>query len=252
MKIIDTHMHYYGGGMLQGEHEAVSLKRLLEIMDQHEIEQAWISSMSAMVQNPAGPNSELSAFCRQAPDRLLPFYVINANYSAQSMCDEIKRRREEGGAKGIKVHPWLGGFPVTHEVMYACAALCEQLGLPMLFHDGTPPYCDSLQIAALGELCPNLNIILGHAGICDLSHDAISAAEQNDHIYLGFCCSQTGDVERAASRIRSDRLLFGTDFYGIDTFGTYISNTLGGILYADLPDDVRQNILYNNAKALIA
>ena len=69
---------------------------------------------------------------------------------------------------------------------------------------------------------------------------------------MGFCCSQTGDVERAASRIRSDRLLFGTDFYGIDTFGTYISNTLGGILYADLPDDVRQNILYNNAKALIA
>lgn len=251
MRVIDTHMHYYDGGWLQGEFDGVTVKGLLETMDRYGIEQAWISSMTAFVAHPSEPNGKLYEFCRQAPDRLLPFCVINANYPADVMCDEIKRGFEEGGAVGVKVHPWLGGFPVTHEVMYACAGLCERLGLPVLFHDGTPPYCDGLQIAALGEMFPKLKIILGHAGICDLYHDSIVAAEQNENIYLCFCCSATGDVERVVSRIDSDRLIFGTDFYGIDSFGTYIDNTLGGVTYANIPEDVKEKILYGNALRLM-
>lgn len=128
------------------------------------------------------------------------------------------------------------------------SGLCAALSLPILFHDGTPPYCDPLQIASLGELHPELKIILGHAGICDMHYDAIRAAERNRNIYLCFCCTPVGDIEDIVSRIDSDRLFFGTDFYGIDSFSSYLDNMIESVALSGLPAETKEKIFYSNAK----
>lgn len=247
MKIIDTHMHSYDGGFPSGAFEPVSLKSLLNTMDKYEIESAWISSLSSMVKDPVIGNKKLYEFCKGRKDRLKPFFSFNPNLPLDSMKDEIRRCKEVYGAKGMKIHSWLSGFSVSTQEMYILSGICEELSLPILFHDGTPPYCDPLQIASLGEIHTDLKIILGHAGISDMHFDAIQAAKQNKNIYLCLCCTPLGDIEDIAQKIDEDHLFFGTDFYGIDSFSSYVDNMINSVVMANLSPRLKEKILYENA-----
>lgn len=251
MKIIDTHMHFYDGAWPAGDYESVKAVNLLKTMDKYCIEKAWISSLTALVLDPIKANDRLFEFCSVSPQRLIPFYVVNPYYPVSTICDDIRRHRTHFDTMGIKAHPLLGGFAVTQEPMYKIAEFCEELSLPMMFHDGSPPYSDGLQIAALGELYPKLKIILGHAGLCDLWHDSAAAAEYNDNIHICFCCCATGDVERIVKNANVNKLLYGSDFYGIDSFTSAIENTLDGVLMANIPSDTKDKILYSNAEKLM-
>ena len=53
-----------------------------------------------------------------------------------------------------------------------------------MFHEGTPPYADTLQVANLAELYPEAKIILGHAGLYDSYRNAVSAAKRLPNIFL--------------------------------------------------------------------
>ena len=95
----------------------------------------------------------LFAFCRLDP--------------ADSPAAEA-RRCLQAGARGIKLHPRAEGFGLDHPALEDVYALADQEGLPILCHAGRG-------IPALGrhaiEVCgryPGLNLILAHAGICDL------------------------------------------------------------------------------------
>lgn len=252
MKLIDTHMHFYDGAWPPGEYESVKIADLLDIMDRYEMEKAWISSLTALVRDPIAANKRLYEFCSQSKGRLMPFYTFNPNYPVDSMYDEVLRCYEKYGAKGIKVHPMLGGFSVSSDEMYKLAGLCAKLGLPMLFHDGTPPYGDPLQIASLGEIHPDLKIILGHTGLADMFSNAISAAEKNSNIYLCFCCTVSGDIEKTVKKISPERLFFGTDFYGIEKYCSYIDNMLDAVMTANIDQKIKEMILYKNALKLIS
>jgi len=247
MKIIDTHLHAYDGGFPPGAFEPVTPAAMLRVMDKYGVESAWISSLSSLVKDPVAGNKRLYDFCKESPDRFRPFYSFNPNLPLGEMMDEVRRCKEVYGARGIKLHPWLTGFSVSTEEMYTLSGLCAELDLPILFHDGTPPYCSPLQIASLGELHKDLRIIMGHAGIADMHFDVIRAAQQNPNIYLGFCCTPLGDIEDIVSKIDNDRLFFGTDFYGIESFSSYVDNMIEAVTLADLSDEVKHKIMYANA-----
>ncbi len=251
MKIIDTHLHSYDGGFPPGAFQPVSAGAMLDTMDRHEIESAWISSLSSMVTDPAEGNKKLYSFCKGNMERFKPFYSFNPNYPLGLMKDEIRRCKEVYGAKGMKIHSWLSGFSVSTTEMYTLSGLCEELGLPILFHDGTPPYCDPLQIASLGEIHPDLKIILGHAGISDMHFDAIQAARKNKNVYLCFCCTPIGDIEDIVKKVDEDRLFFGTDYYGIDSFSSYMDNMINSVTMAELSAVQKGKILYENAAAFM-
>ena len=247
MKIIDTHLHSYDGGFPPGAFKPVSIKSMLNTMDKYEIESAWISSLSSMVKDPVEGNKKLYKFCKGNMDRLKPFFSFNPNLPLDLMKDEVRRCKEVYGGKGMKIHSWLSGFSVSTQEMYILSGICEELNLPILFHDGTPPYCDPLQIASLGEIHANLKIILGHAGISDMHFNAIQAARQNKNIYLCFCCTPLGDIEDIAGKIDEDHLFFGTDYYGIDSFSSYVDNMINSVAMADLSPRLKQKILHDNA-----
>lgn len=247
MKIIDTHLHSYDGGFPPGAFEPVSPSIMLKTMDKYEVESAWISSLSSMVKDPVEGNKRLYNFCRGNTERFKPFYSFNPNLPLDTMKDEIRRCKEDYGAKGMKIHSWLSGFSVSTEVMYILSGMCSDYNLPILFHDGTPPYCDPLQIASLGEIHPNLKIILGHAGISDMHHDAIRAAKKNKNIYLCFCCTPVGDIEDVTRKIDEDRLFFGTDYYGIESFSSYMDNMVDSVMLADISPELKEKIFYSNA-----
>ena len=221
---------------------------MLGIMDAHEIEAGWISSLSSLVGDPREGNRRLYEFVRQAPDRLIPFYSFSPHGTISEGKDEINRIHEQYGGCAIKLHPWLTGFSVSTNTMYELSGYCAQLGLPILFHDGTPPYCDPLQLASLVELHPELILILGHAGLGIAYYDALTAALKHPTVYLCLCGTPLGDIRKFAEKVSTEKLFFGSDFYGIAEFSSYLDNMIDAVKFAGLSPELSEAILYKNAK----
>jgi predicted TIM-barrel fold metal-dependent hydrolase len=163
---------------------------------------------------------------------------------------EMRRCRRDLGMKGpLKLHPWLQGFSPVEPLMDPIAETAIELGMPIMMHDGTPPYCTSLQVAALAARFPDLTVILGHSGLKDLWQTALAAAFRYPNIILCLCGTLPLGIERIVSKVDPERLLFGTDA----GFGAARGNQeyrLGQILRLDIPDSVRRLILGGNARRI--
>ncbi|MDD5679517.1 MAG: hypothetical protein PHW60_16230 [Kiritimatiellae bacterium] len=78
-------------------------------------------------------------------------------------------------SRGDNEHPWLQAFSMTYPNVVPVLSKAGELGMPVLFHDGTPPYSAPLQIAYAAEQGPQTTIILGHSGLDDLRDEATLA-----------------------------------------------------------------------------
>src|SRR4051794_32181342 len=77
---------------------------LLALMDTKKIDQAVVSSASAITyRNAQSGNEEVAAEVKGHRDRLLPFAVINPAYAGWQ--DDLKICHEELGMKGLRLYP---------------------------------------------------------------------------------------------------------------------------------------------------
>lgn len=82
----------------------------------------------------------------------------------------------------------------------------------MLFHDGTPPYATTYQIAACARWVPDAKIVLGHAGLSDYVLAAAQLVRDIPNLYACLCGPRTADVRHIVDIAGPDKLLFGSDF----------------------------------------
>jgi predicted TIM-barrel fold metal-dependent hydrolase len=132
--------------------------------------------------------------------------------TAEAAPREIERCVRELGFIGVKIHPWLQAFSVVgtqgiESVMETAGAL----KVPVLFHDGTPPYSTPRQIGYLAERHPRTTVILGHAGLADLWRDAADVARLNPNVWLQPTMVPVFVIAAAFAAVGTERLLFGTD-----------------------------------------
>ncbi len=97
---------------------------------------------------------------------------------------EVERCVQQLGLSGIKLHPWLQAFSVTHPGMKLIMDAASAFNVPVLFHDGTPPYATPRQIGWLAARHPKVTVILGHAGLADLWRDAADVARLCPNVWL--------------------------------------------------------------------
>jgi len=83
----------------------------------------------------------------------------------EAALDEARRCLEVLGVGGFKVHLWLQGETMTSPVMDALCGVAAEHDVPLMFHDGTPPYALLSQVGLLTERFPRTRFILGHSGI---------------------------------------------------------------------------------------
>jgi predicted TIM-barrel fold metal-dependent hydrolase len=166
---------------------------------------------------------------------------------------EIERCVREHGMRGVKLHPWLQGFS-AHEpgLQHVCEA-AGALGIPILFHDGTPPFSTPLQLAVLARRHPETQIVLGHGGLHDLWREAIAAVLSAPNVHL--CMSGTpGYAMRAiVARCPLERLLFGTDA-GLrpEPLQRYAVLRVRQLDELGLDEEQREAILVTNPRRLLA
>ena len=115
------------------------------------------------------PNDSTAAYIKTDPDRLIGFMGLDPKH--HHVLDELDRAHFDLGLKGIKLGPIYQKFHPLDKRAYPIYARAEQLGLPILFHQGatyprTAPlkYANPILLEEIALDFPKLKIIIAHVG----------------------------------------------------------------------------------------
>jgi uncharacterized protein len=242
--VIDFHVH-------QPAAAAYGPEEYLAAMDELGVDISVVFTYEGLLRPSAAANDSLAAWVAPAPHRLIAFATVDPRDAGAGA--EIERCARELRMRGVKLHPWLQGFSAHEPGLQQVCETAGRLGIPILFHDGTPPFSTPLQLAALARRHPETQIVLGHGGLHDLWREAIQAVVTTDNVHL--CMSGTpGYAMRAiVARCPLERLLFGTDA-GLrpEPLQRYAVLRVRQLDELGLDDAQREAILVTNPRRLLA
>ncbi len=181
----------------------------LATMDRYGIDTTVVLPLDGLFFDEPATNDEVASWCADSDGRLVPFCTVNPR--RPDAAAEIERCRLELGAMGVKFHPWLQGFHPNEPCLVPVYEMAARLGMPMLFHDGTPPYSTPLQIAEVARLVPELQVVLGHGGLYDLWPEAVAAARRHPNLHLCMTSLHSFAMQRIVESVPTGQLLFGSD-----------------------------------------
>ncbi|MGH9013989.1 MAG: amidohydrolase family protein, partial [Acidimicrobiia bacterium] len=103
-------------------------------------------------------NDPVFEVARAHPERFIPFVFLNPTLGEEAH-DELDRGLA-AGAHGVKLHAYFHGYRLTDAL--PLLDRCEARGLLVLVHLGFGPPED---VAAVVDACPDLKLIVAHAGM---------------------------------------------------------------------------------------
>jgi uncharacterized protein len=156
-------------------------------------------------------NDAVAAVCANSRGRMLPFCTVNAANPKRAM-KELGRCLHQLAFRGIKFHPWVQGRSVNLPVMDEIAEAAAEVGVPILFHDGTPPFSLPSQIALLARRHPKTQVILGHSGLLEYTRESIAVVNATSNLWACLCSPHLAGLKMLIQECPSDRLLWGSDF----------------------------------------
>ncbi len=248
MNIIDFHAHLddrWLGTPLP------SCTAFLAGMDMCGVQSACVFSVMGLYEDCPGANDRLLAAVQAAPERLYPFAVADPKQGAAGV-EEVARCLANPLFRGVKMHPWLQAFApaMVKESTVAIARCAASHGVPVVLHDGTPPYATTFQAAALARWVPEATIIAGHAGLSDYVHAAGRLARELANLHLCFCGPKAGELGYLIEAAGVEKVLFGSDF-GAATW-PILAERIDAVAAASLGAEALAAVLYGNAARLLA
>lgn len=247
MPIIDFHTHLDERWLSQS---LPSELEFLRCLDRFGIEAACIFTLQGFYGECRRHNDALAERAGRHPDRLIPFATVDPKLGEASIA-ELERCLANPLFRGVKFHPWLQAFapsmvkPTMIELL-RCAARHRA---PVLFHDGTPPYSTTFQIAAAARWVPEAAVILGHAGLSDYIVAAAELVRDVPNLYACLCGPRAGWGKYLVQTAGAHKVLFGSDFGFTDW--TILAEFLDNVREAGLDPSSLESVLYRNAKELL-
>lgn len=241
--IIDFHGHLFTEWKgIKG----MSPEEMIHAMDEMGVSQTVVFTIQGFWGDFIQANDELVQLTKPYKERLIPFCTVHP-YETNKAIAEIKRCKNKFNIKGIKFHPWLQGFSVTSDEMLTLAEHAASLDMILVFHDGTPPYCEPLQMANLAYHFPNLKIVLGHGGLKDYYIESIIAVKKFKNVYMATNFPASA-LEVLSKDLDGEKIIFGSDI----GFGKYcLKHNLEIINALSISEEIREKILFSNAQRLL-
>jgi len=241
--IIDFHGHLFSEW--KGV-KGMSTKELIAEMDKNGVAQTVVFTMNGYWGDFRHYNDELIRLTNPYRNRLIPFCTVHP-YEVKKAIAELRRCKIKYGIKGVKFHPWLQGFSVTSDEMLLIAEQAAKLEMTLVFHDGTPPYCEPLQIANLAGHCPGLKILLGHGGLKDYYLESVSVVKRFPNVYMGTNPPPSA-LEKVSRELNGEKIVFGSDV-GFDRY--CLRHNLNVIRSLSVAPAIKNKIFYKNAQYLL-
>jgi predicted TIM-barrel fold metal-dependent hydrolase len=206
--IIDGHTHYFKSfASMQG----LSPKEFVEGFQALGVDKAVVVTLEGFYRDYQAGNDELAAVAAQYPDILQAWGTVNPRDSEKAIA-EIGRCVDELGMTGFKFHNWLQAVSAVDPCMFPVMEEMERRRLPIIFHDGTPPYASTDQIAYLAGRYPDVPILLAHSGLNEMARQALRGAVKHNNLFLCVCGARYETLKRACETVGPERILFSTDY----------------------------------------
>ncbi len=232
---------------------------LLRAMDRHGIDQAWVSSASAILyRNSHAANEELHAEVSKHRDRLVPFAVINPTYADWE--HDLAVCREEFGCRGVRLYPPYHRYTLRdqpcRELVEAAIASDLVVSVPHWVEDdrerswliaqpGIVPVAD---MAALAQAHPDGRFVFHYGlGFTETplgQRGAVQAAYGLDIARLPVFVKE--ELPTLLETIGPERLVFGS---GMPL--TSVEVPLFKLEVLDAPEAVMAQIRWQNAQRLL-
>jgi predicted TIM-barrel fold metal-dependent hydrolase len=246
-RIIDFHTHLDERWF---QTPTPSATEMVSALDRFNVDLACVYTLMGFYEDCCPHNDALLRRADQFPQRLIPFATVDPKLGQQSV-EELKRCLANPRFRGVKFHPWLQAFApsMLQETMVALLQLAATYDVPVLFHDGTPPYSTTYQIAALARLVPESKVVLGHAGSADYADAAAQLIRDIPNLYGNYCGSRPGELLYLIEIAGPDRIIFGSDFGAAGW--RLLPERIDNVLEAGLNDADLDLVLYANAARLL-
>ena len=244
--IVDCHTHF---GMCWHERDGLNPANWLAILDRHGVDKAFLYPHAGIhrLDLCERDNKTMIEVATRAPDRLIPVATAWPQMGAECLVEV--RRAVALGARGLKFHPWVQGFSTADRFMHRICEAAAELRVPIFFHDGTPCYSLSSQIAGLARQHRDTQIVLGHSGLLWDWRSAMEAARL-DNVWSCLCGPHMRAMEIFCRHADPDRLLWGSDF-GFN-FNDSIDYRLNIFRRSEIHESVKEKILGLNVERLLA
>jgi predicted TIM-barrel fold metal-dependent hydrolase len=170
------------------------------------------------------PIEDLLPIVRHNPERFRLMAALNPHYH-YPLPDELERQMELGVA-GLKLHPVHGGFAPNDPVLYPLYWLCQQHGLPVIFHCGTSVfpgatnrYADPVLVEDVVRDFPDLTVILAHGGRGWWYDAAAFIASMRENVWIEISGLPPKKLPEYYSKynfeVLARKMIFGTDWPGV-------------------------------------
>lgn len=224
--------------------------QVVSTLDRFEVEAACVFTIMGFYEDCRSHNDALLRRADEYPDRLIPFVTVDPK-QGRAAVNELDRCLANPCFRGVKFHPWLQAFAgsMLRETMTEILHVAAKHQAPVLFHDGTPPYSTTYQIAALARWSPETTVVLGHAGSADYVHPAAELIRDLPNLYGCFCGPRSGDLLHLVEVAGADKILFGSDFGAAGW--RLLPERIDNVLEAGLNDADLDKVLYSNAARLL-
>ncbi len=238
MRAIDFHTHFGGSG------GPVNPRELLGWLGKYDVDGILISPLNSLYSACADhrpENDTIFQYCSEAPENLFGALCVNP-LMGQVALDEIRRCKETYSARVLKLHPWLQGFSITSPEMDKVAALCQELGIAILLHDGTPMYTHPMQCARLCRDFPGLTVVSGHAGLGDLWREAMLAAQRYPSFILCLCGPREMGMREIVDNVPAQQICVGSDIFTAERNDPVMWFRWASFRSVEMPDETRRII----------
>jgi hypothetical protein len=188
-------------------------------------------------------------------DFFIVFGNINPNRTDDVLAKYASDRRR--GISGYKLYPADHDFhPITPELMAFYKQL-EADGMVLMFHtgttgqsDGVDEYGDPRLFQPILDECPNLPLIMAHAGKPVWCEEAGDYAARYPNCYLDTAFIRPGKLLTYIPRLveLADKVLFGSDWpVGVASLSAHVAE----IRALGLPGEVVDKLFYHNAARIL-
>jgi hypothetical protein len=211
-------------------------------------------------------NDDTAAFVCAHPEKFIGFLTVHPH--DPKVLEEIERATGDLGLRGIKLGPNYQNFDPLGEEAFRVFKRAEELGLPILFHQGTSPvqfadldYAHPRHIDRVAMAFPQLRMILAHMGH-PWQIDCIVVIRKHPHVYADISAnfyrpwSYYNAFRLATEWNVLHKLLFGSDFPIASPQETMdalwrVNDITEGTKLPRVPEDALDAILHRDSPALL-
>lgn len=224
--ILDGHVH------IAAEPDAAGFRvlplrgeELLELMDgpfmiagrERVVDRALAQPMIAATRegDPMEHHRYVAEQVRAHPDRISGCFVANPLLDLEQSIAAMRTLVEQAGFRAMKLHPTGHGYMPfkSRDRLDPLITAAGHLGIPVIVHQGDPPFGHPTQMAPIIEDFPQVPCILAHFASqrVVMADEAIYVARKNPNVFLDTSWAHLPRIKEGLAALGPGRLMFGSD-----------------------------------------